>query len=155
MARAPKAQSTTQQRGSGVPRELLAKLRSICLRLPEAYEEPAWVGTRWMIRKRNFAHVVQIDAGWPPAYARAAGSDGPLCVLTFRAPDSLRDALEDAGSRFFVPEWGTRWGTKVVGIKLVTKIDWDEVQTLIGESYRVLAPKSLTSRMSPDRKSRS
>ena len=49
-------------------------------RLPEAYEEQAWVGTRWRVGTRTFAHVLAVDSGWPPAYARAAGSDGPLTV---------------------------------------------------------------------------
>jgi hypothetical protein len=67
---------------AGAPAPILATLRSMCLGLPEAHEELAWVGTRWCVRKRNFAHVLPIDAGWPPAYARAAGSDGPVTVLT-------------------------------------------------------------------------
>jgi len=129
-----------------VPVSILAKLRAICLELPGASEEAAWVGTRWMVRKRNFAHVVRIDAGWPPAYAKAAGSDGPLVVLTFRASAMLRDALRDAGPRFFVPAWGTRWGTKVVGIKLDRNVDWKEVRTLIEESHRLLAPSVSRSR---------
>ena len=35
-----------------IPPEVLAALRSVCLPLPEAYEEPA-VGVRWCIRKKN------------------------------------------------------------------------------------------------------
>ena len=60
-----------------VPDEIVAALRAMCLELPEVQEEEAWVGTRWVIRKKNFAHVLTIDSGWPPAYARAAGTDGP------------------------------------------------------------------------------
>jgi predicted DNA-binding protein (MmcQ/YjbR family) len=134
---------TTGPAGLGVPPKLLAKLRALCLALPEAYEEAAWVGTRWMIRKRNFAHVLKIEAGWPPAYARAAASEGPLVVLTFRTSDMLRDALRDAGPQFFLAEWGTKWGTKVVGLKLERDVDWKEVETLVVESYRLLAPKRL------------
>jgi hypothetical protein len=122
-----------------IPASTLEKLRSICLALPGAYEEAAWVGTRWMVRKKNFAHVVPIRDGWPPAYAKAAGSDGPIVVLTFRASDLLRDALRDAGERFFVPAWGTRWGTKVVGIKLSRDVDWNEIKTLIRESHALLS----------------
>jgi hypothetical protein len=126
-----------------VPERILARLRSICLRLPEAYEEKAWVGTRWMVRKRNFAHVVRIAGGWPPAYARAAGSDGPLLVLTFRCAGLLHETLRTHGPPFFHAAWGTRWGTKVVGMAMGKdgrKVDWDEVATLLGESYRLLAP---------------
>lgn len=124
---------------ASVPPALLAKVRTLCLGLEGAYEEQAWVGTRWMVRKRNFAHVVAIAEGYPAAYARAAGSDGPLVVLTFRATDMLRDVLRDAGPRFFVPRWGTLWGTKVVGIKLAGRVDWAEVKTLLSESHRLLA----------------
>ena len=50
-----------------VPLELVAQLRSRCLALPAAYEEQAWVGTRWRIRKKTFAHVLVVDSAWPPA----------------------------------------------------------------------------------------
>ena len=123
------------------PPRILARLRAMCLRLPGVSEEAAWVGTRWVVRKRNFAHVVRIVDGKPPAYAKAAGADGPLVVLTFRTTDLMRDALRDAGARFFVPVWGTQWGTKVVGVKLDGKIDWAEIEALVGESHRLLGPK--------------
>ena len=81
---------------SEVPADVVGQLRSVCLGLPEAYEEQAWVGTRWRVRQRTFAHVLFLDRGWPPAYARATGIDGPAevtelltesyCVL---APKSL------------------------------------------------------------------
>lgn len=124
---------------SELPQRVVEKLRAICLALPGAYEEEAWTGIRWMVRKRNFAHVVRIDDGWPPAYARAAGEAGPLVVLTFRASASLRDVLSDADPRFFIPEWGTRWGSKVVGLKLAGRVDFREVKMLVAESYRLLA----------------
>ena len=46
--------------------KIVDRLRSVCLALPEAYEESAWVGTRWRIRKNTFAHVLTIDAGGRP-----------------------------------------------------------------------------------------
>jgi hypothetical protein len=127
-----------------LPAKVLAKVRAVCLALPDAYEEMAWAGIRWMIGKRNFAHLVRIDAGWPPAYARAAASDGPLVVLTVRTSPELRDVLCEAGARFFHAPWGTRWGTKVVGIKLEGTIDWKELEMLVTESYRLLAPRRST-----------
>src|SRR5688500_8187732 len=136
------------------PPPLLARLRRICLRLPAAYEETAWAGTRWMIRRRNFAHVVAIDGGWPPAYARAAagaaadggpgshrtqraasaaGRDGPLVVVTFRAAGMLYDVLRTTGAPFFHAPWGTRWGTKVIGVAIDRGTDWDQVAMLLTE----------------------
>jgi hypothetical protein len=80
--------------------DALERVRALCLALPEVVEEQAWVGTRWTIRKKNFAHVVEIVDGHPPAYAEAADATSAT-VLTFRAaPDEL-DALANAGPPFF------------------------------------------------------
>jgi hypothetical protein len=46
-----------------VPNTIVARLRSIARKFPEAHEEAAWVGTRWRIGKNTFAHVLMIDAG--------------------------------------------------------------------------------------------
>jgi hypothetical protein len=122
-----------------VPQQIAARLRSICLGLPEVHEEAAWVGVRWRIRKKTFAHVLMIDGGWPPAYAKAAGSNGPACVLTFR---SLLPAVDDEAFRnppFFKPVW---W-PDIAGVFLDERTDWDDVSKLIEGSYRVLAPKQL------------
>jgi hypothetical protein len=128
-----------KSRRENVPHEIVARLRLVCLDLPEAYEEPAWVGTRWMIAKKNFAHVLMIDAGWPPAYAKAAGSNGPLCVLTFRISAAAAGAQRFERPPFFRPGW---W-VNIVGLVLDAHTDWDEVATLITGSYCVLAPKKL------------
>ena len=128
-----------------VPPEIVAKVRSVCVGLPEAYEEPAWVGTRWRIRKRTFAHVLRIDSGWPPAYARAAGSDGPITVMTFRSSGPELHALGHAGHPFFLPGW---W-PDIVGMVLDTGVDWDEVAELLTASYCVLAPKTLVALLDP------
>ena len=128
-------------RSTTVPPKILAALRAICLALPVTREERAWAGIRWTVRKKNFAHVVHIEDGWPPAYARAAGSGGPLTVLTFRATGMLYETLRSTGAPFFVPAWGTLWGTKVIGMALSPGTDWDEVAVLVTESYQLLAPK--------------
>ena len=120
-----------------VPPEIVAALRSVCLELPEAQEEQAWVGTRWVIRKKNFAHALTIDSGWPPASARAAGSDGPITVLTFRSSGSELDALGNAGHPYFRPVWFP----DIAGMVIEEDVDWDVVAEFIRHSYCVLAPK--------------
>lgn len=126
-----------------VPPATLARLRSVCMALPEAYEERAWVGTRWMVRKRNFAHVLGIDAQWPPAYARAACVDGPALVLTFQSPSPELDALAHAGHPFFKP----LFGVNIVGMVLEADADWQEIAELLTESYCLLAPRKLADRV--------
>ena len=125
------------------PRDVLEKLRLTCLDLPEAYEEAAWVGTRWMVKKKNFAHVLMLDAGWPPAYARAAGASGPLCLLTFRLPESLLASDRFVRAPFFRPPWFPN----IVGVAVSEESDWDELSELLVHSYCVLAPAALVARV--------
>ena len=128
---------------SEVPADVVVQLRSVCLGLPEAYEEQAWVGTRWRVRQRTFAHVLFLDRGWPPAYARATGIDGPACVLTFESSGAELEALSATGHPFFKPPWRPT----VVGLLLDGRVEWDEVTELLTESYCVLAPKALVGRV--------
>jgi len=132
---------------ASVPPKIVAKLRSICSELPETIEEPAWVGTRWRIRKHTFAHALMIDAGWPPAYARVAKSDGPLCVMTFRSPLPELDVYAFTWAPFFKPGW---W-PDIVGMALDARTDWDGVAGLVTGSYGLLAPKKLADSVRPPR----
>jgi hypothetical protein len=115
------------------------RLRPICLGLPDAYEEQAWVGTRWRIRKKTFAHVLVIDPEHQAAYARMVGSDEPVCVVTFRCPGDEIEGLVAGGHPFYK----AAWGHDVVGLILDDDADWDEIAELMTESYCVLAPKRL------------
>jgi hypothetical protein len=122
------------------PPEVEDRLRAICLALPDAYEEPAWVGTRWRVRKRTFAHVLTVERDWPPAYAEAAGIEGPVCLVTFRSPGDEMGALVESGFPFF----RAGWGRDVVGMVLDRGgFEWAEVGELLTDSYCVLAPKKL------------
>jgi hypothetical protein len=123
--------------------EILTRLRTICRAFPDSSEEQAWVGTRWRVRTRTYAHVLVVDAGWPPAYARAAGADGPITVLMFRSSDPEAEVLRGAGHPFFAPVWRS----DEVGMVLDDDVDWSEVAELLTESYCVLAPKQLRTRV--------
>ena len=48
-----------------VPEAWVERLARIALALPDAYQEEAWVGERWRVRGRTFAHVLPIEAGRP------------------------------------------------------------------------------------------
>jgi len=123
--------------------QIVARLRAICLRLPQVREEEAWVGTRWRVRTKTFAHVLAVADGWPPAYARAASTDGPATVLTFRSSGPELEALGEVGPPFFRPVWHPQ----AVGMVLGDDVDWDEVAELLTESYCMLAPTDLASRV--------
>lgn len=114
----------------GVPDDVTARLRAVCLALPDAYEERAWVGTRWMVRKRTFAHILGVEQ---------AGAD-PVVVLSFRSEGEELEVLRRAGHPFFV----LGWGRNAMGAVLDDP-DWDEAAELVTESFCVMAPKKLTS----------
>jgi len=136
-------------RRAEVPPAILANLRAICLKLPEAREEQAWTGVRWVVAKKNFAHVLMIASGWPPAYARAAKSEGPLCVLTFRTLDRTFDPRNFERPPFFRPVWFPN----IVGMALGSRTDWREVADLISTSHRLLAPKTVGAQVGRGRQS--
>jgi hypothetical protein len=123
--------------------EVLDRVRSICLGLPESHEQVAWVGVRWRVRNHTFAHVLAVADGKPQAYARAVGVDGPVTVLSFRAPASEVDAYASMGHPYFYGGWGR----DVVGIVLDDDTDWDEVEELLTDSYRSMAPRKLAARL--------
>lgn len=131
----------------------MGPLRAICAGLPETYEEPAWTGVRWRVRTKTFAHVLTVDAAWPPMYARAVQVDAPTFILHFRSPSPELEALRESGHPFFhLP-----WPEDNVGMILApgargAGVDWEEVRELLTESYCVLAPKKLVGLIDrPDR----
>lgn len=119
--------------------EVLAELRSICLGLPETYEEPAWVGTRWCVRKKNFAHVFHADEADPPSLARIAKALGPVTMLVFRSSGPELVALRNSGPPFFY----AGWGRDVIAMAIGEHTSWEEVAELLTESYCTMAPKKL------------
>lgn len=118
---------------------IVGRVGAICAELPETVEEDAWVGVRWRIRTKTFAHVVPIEDGKPDAYAAAAGTDGPATVLTFRSSGDELDVLAAMGPPFFKPVWFR----DIVGLVLGDETDWDDVAELLTESYCALAPQKL------------
>lgn len=111
-----------------VPSAVVARLRSVCLGLPESVEKQAWAGTQWRIRDRMYAHVLTVDF-----------ADGPVTVMTFRSSGPELDALRGAGHPFFRPALGAN----LVGMVLDADVRWDDVAELVIESYCVLAPRKL------------
>ena len=112
-----------------VPEEDEARLRAVCERLPDAYEERAWVGVRWRVRNHTFAHLLAIDD---------AGESRKL-VLTFRSEGEELEVLKRAGHPFFL----LGWGRDAMGMVIDDDTDWDEVAELLTESYCTKAPKKL------------
>jgi hypothetical protein len=128
-----------------VPPEILDRLRPIGRRLPEAYEEPAWIGVRWRIRARTVAHVYTPDPRRFPVYAPHVRNGEPPTVLTFRVPVEDLLGLTVRGFPFFRAPWGGNVAAALLG----DHTDWTEIAELITDSYCELAPKFLAARVTP------
>jgi hypothetical protein len=119
--------------------DVVRRLGSIALRLPEVREEDAWTGVRWRIRTTTFAHVMVAQPGYESAYRDITGDDAVRTVLTFRSTGDELLALTHAGPPFYKPPWSPA----VVGMVLDESTDWAEVAELVTESYRCSAPQKL------------
>jgi hypothetical protein len=109
---------------------MLARLRTICLALPEAVEAETWGEPNFRIRGKIFALL--------------GGVDGT--ALSCKAPQGVQAILVGADpDRFFVPAYVGPKGW--IGIRLEHDPDWTEIAELIKRSYRMTAPKRLSERM--------
>jgi hypothetical protein len=111
------------------------RLEQICRALPDVDAESGQhIG--FSVRGRRFAWLVDDHHG-----------DGRL-ALHCKAPPGQNEALAAADSRLFVPPYlGPRgW----IGAWLdLPDVDWDRVEQLVGDSYRMTAPKVLAARRPP------
>jgi predicted DNA-binding protein (MmcQ/YjbR family) len=104
-----------------------ARLRDICLSLPEAVEKPFGGHTSPSFRVRDKLFVM-------------TGEDGRS--MTFKAGPGVQEALVASDpERFFVPAYVGHKGW--LGARLDVEQDWDEIAELIEDSYRMIAPKRL------------
>lgn len=112
----------------------LARLRRICLALPEATEKIAWGDPTWRVRDRIFAmQKGNHEGGRPSIWLKAPG--GAQAMLVEAAPD-----------RFFVPPYVGNKGW--IGLYLDgRRVDWNELAALVEQSYRLIAPKRLAARL--------
>ncbi|MEA3056412.1 MAG: hypothetical protein QOD30_1844 [Actinomycetota bacterium] len=111
----------------GEPAEpFVERVRAVCVALPEAYEEPAWVGVRWRVRKRTVAHVFSIEV-----------DDEVVTAVMFRSTGPEHEVLRGIGPPYYAP-----WKDSVM-LALDDDTDWSEVAELLTESYCFSAPKKL------------
>ncbi|SDP22433.1 YjbR protein [Pedococcus dokdonensis] len=124
---------------------LVARVASICLALPETHEQDAWIGVRWRIRQRTFAHLAHVDPSGGSVFGLAARLGTPADVITFRSAGAELDALVHSGLPFYKPDWSP----SVVGMVVDARTDWEEVTELLTDSYCLMAPKKLARLVQP------
>ena len=109
----------------------LARLRKVCLALPEA-EEFVSHGAPWfrMKKGRTFG-----------AFANNHHDDGRVALWCKAAPGTQEMLVESAPDRFFRPPYVGPSGW--VGVMLDGKTDWSMLGALVEEGWRLVAPKKV------------
>lgn len=118
----------------------LSRLREICLALPEATEKLAWESPTFRVHDKIFA-----------MYQDNHHNDGELAMWC-KLPAGAQEVLIGANpARFFKPPYVGQKGW--VGVRLNEGVvDWNEAESLLEESYRLIAPKRLAAQLVTIRK---
>jgi hypothetical protein len=115
----------------------LDALRRLCLALPETTERLSHGEPTWFVRDRKtFA-----------TFADRHHDDrlGFWCA----APSGVQEALVAAEpGRFFRPPYVGHRGW--LGVYLDVPVEWAEIEEIVTDAYRVIAPKTLVSRLDAD-----
>jgi predicted DNA-binding protein (MmcQ/YjbR family) len=120
-----------------VPKNIVERIRTLCLALPEVTVRVDYPRIRarstaqsFDIRRRSFCLLV----------ARENSAGKPVSLLVLRAGREERQALLATGYPFFA----SRAGRDRIVVVLTGDTDWEEIRELVTDSYRILAPKKLT-----------
>ena len=109
----------------------LVRLTKLSLALPEARRELEGRHARFHVRDKTFAWYMDDHHG-----------DGIVSVSCKMAVGENREVAALDPARYYLPAYMSHRGW--IALRLdVGKVDWDEVQELVAESYRLIAPKRL------------
>lgn len=114
--------------------EITARVREICLGLPEATEKLSHGSPAFFARKQ----FLQLWAGghhdhdFPHLWAAAP-------------PGAQEELLETEADRYFRPPYVGHRGW--IGLRLDGELDWDEITAVCVEAYRTVAPKKLIAQL--------
>lgn len=109
----------------------LARLRTICLALPETTERLSHGAPTFFVRgKRAFLMVLTNHHG-----------DGRFAIWCAAADGMQRMLFEADPERFFVPPYVGHRGW--LGVRLDRGLDWEELTAIAEDAYAEVAPKRL------------
>jgi phosphoribosylglycinamide formyltransferase-1 len=114
----------------------LARLTKLAVALPEAQRELAGRHARFHVREKTFAWYLDDHHG-----------DGIVSVSCKMPLGENREVAALDPARYYLPAYLSHRGW--IALRLdVGKVDWTEVEELLVESYRLIAPKRLAASLS-------
>lgn len=115
-----------------MPPNPLARVRKLCLALPEAHEVVAWGEPTFRVRNKLFAMYAHADNH------HGAGRHAIWCKATPMTQDLMIRARPD---RYFSPPYVGPSGW--VGVVLDGKTDWAALADLLRDGWKMTAPRKL------------
>ena len=123
-----------------MPKSRVVQRRKRLVKICSALPEVTVAGEQHLafsVRKKKFAYYLDDHHG-----------DGRI-ALNCKAPPGVNEDLVEFGSeRFYMPPYVGPKGWVGLYIDLV-EVDWDEVTELVGDAYRLAAPKTLVRKLEP------
>ena len=117
-------------------RSPLARLRKLCLAFPEAHDVEAWGEPTFRVKNKLFAMYAASETH------HGDGRDG----VWIKSAHVTQDMLVRADpKRYFVPPYVGKSGW--VGAYIDRGVDWEIVDDLLRDAYRMTAPKALVTKL--------
>jgi hypothetical protein len=118
---------------------LFERLRGLCMSMPEATEKPSHGESAWFVRGKSMF-----------AISSDRHHDDRVAFWCAAPPGAAEALVARDGTRYFVPPYVGHRGW--LGVYLdVDPIDWEEVEDLVTEAWRTVAPKRLLASFDADR----
>jgi len=114
-----------------VAETVLRKVREMCLDLPEVNERLSHGAPTFFIRDKKTFVTVHNDHH----------ADGKLGIWAAAPPGAQEALISSNPSRYYRPAYVGHRGW--IGMQLEGNVNWDEVEGVIEDAYRTVAPKKL------------
>jgi hypothetical protein len=127
--------ATSAKGTTGGPAAALAGVRAACLALPEVTERLSHGAPTWFVRGKKTFVMFQDDHH----------GDGRLAIWCAAPPGVQGQLVSEEPDRFFVPPYVGHRGW--LGVRLDRAVDWAEIDGIVLDAFRAVAPKTLAARL--------
>jgi hypothetical protein len=111
------------------------RIRRLCLALPEVNERLSHGAPTFFVRNKKSMATV-----WDDHHG-----DGRLGLICAAPPGVQAQLVDEEPDRFYVPAYVGHRGW--IGVRLDRKVNWGEIDEILRDAYRCVAPAKLVAEM--------